>query len=143
MGELLPLMRAPIAGTAVTTPAFSQPAPTGPTANYATLVDRGFAVIIDHIILFVISLIIILPLGLLGAVFGGAGFFFFGPVILLGWVVWILYFTFFEGTTGQTPGKQLLNIKTVDELTQKPVDMARSFIRNLLRIIDWCPFSTS
>ncbi len=108
-------------------------------ANYATLVDMGVAVVIDHTIIFVVSLVIFVPAGLLAGLFGGQIFFIFGPGLLLEALLWILYFTYFEGTAGQTPGKQLLGIKVIDEVTQKPVEMGRAFIRNLLRIIDELP----
>jgi uncharacterized RDD family membrane protein YckC len=99
----------------------------------------GVAVVIDHTIIFVVSLVIFVPAGLLAGLFGGQIFFIFGPGLLLEALLWILYFTYFEGTAGQTPGKQLLGIKVIDEVTQKPVEMGRAFIRNLLRIIDELP----
>ncbi len=52
----------------------------------------------------------------------------------------LLYFTFFEGTTGQTLGKQAVSIKALDEVSKKPVNMERALLRNILRIIDWFPF---
>ncbi len=129
----------PVAGTsaALSTPMLAGAPVTAP--NLATLGDRAVAVIIDHIILFVISLIIMIPLGLLGALTGGFGFF-FGPQILVTWLIWLLYFSFFEGTTGQTLGKQVARIKVVDEASGGTVDMGRAFVRNILRVIDWLPF---
>ncbi len=106
--------------------------------NYAGVAERAVAVIIDSIILFIVSLFIIVPIGLLGAIFGLG--FFFSPAILLFFFLGIFYFSYFEGTSGQTPGKQLLGIRVVDETTRRPVDMGRAFIRNILRIIDELPF---
>ncbi len=53
---------------------------------------------------------------------------------------WLLYFTYFESTTGQTPGKQVMKIRVVDETTLQHLDFGMSLVRNILRIIDWLPF---
>ncbi len=55
-------------------------------------------------------------------------------------MLWLLYFSYFEGTTGQTFRKSMVGIKVVDQTTQRPIDMGRALIRNILRIIDWLPF---
>ncbi len=112
-----------------------------PIQNLATLGDRAVAVIIDHVILFVISLVFLVPLLLLGALGGlfGLGLF-FGPPFLVGLLLWLMYFTYFEGTTGQTPGKSMLRIKTMDEVSQRPLDIGMALVRNVLRIVDWLPF---
>jgi uncharacterized RDD family membrane protein YckC len=109
-------------------------------SNLASVGDRIVAIIIDTIILVLISSIIFVPLFILGAL-GNFGFFlFFFPVVFLPWLFGLLYFTYFEATTGQTPGKSIVKIRTVDAKTLKPLDFARSFVRNLLRIIDALPF---
>jgi uncharacterized RDD family membrane protein YckC len=54
--------------------------------------------------------------------------------------LWLLCFTYFEATSGQTLGKQLMNIRVVDETTLQHLDFGRSMVRNILRIIDWLPF---
>jgi uncharacterized RDD family membrane protein YckC len=115
----------------------------GEKPNLASEGDRIVAVIIDTILIFVVSLVIVVPLFLLGGFFGFFGsyaFVFFGPTTLLSWLLWLLYFTYFEATSGQTLGKQLMNIRVVDETTMQHLDFARSFVRNILRIIDWLPF---
>ena len=97
--------------------------------------------IVDTIILLVASIVFALPIGLLGAF--GIGFFpsfFFGPFTLLWWLAWLVYFSFFEGTSGQTLGKQAVGIRVVDEGTQKPPTIEQALLRNILRIIDWLPF---
>ena len=109
--------------------------------NYASVGDRFVAVLIDHIILAFVSLAFVIPAFILGAFAFSFGFgLFFGPLILLDFLLWLLYFSYFEGTTGQTFGKSMVGIKVVDETTQRPIDMGRAMIRNLLRIIDWLPF---
>jgi uncharacterized RDD family membrane protein YckC len=118
-----------------------QPQSTIAVVNYASVGDRFVAVLIDHIILAFVSLAFVIPAFILGAFAFSFGFaLFFGPLILLDFLLWLLYFSYFEGTTGQTFGKSLVGIKVVDEATQRPIDMGRALIRNLLRIIDWLPF---
>ncbi len=111
-------------------------------SNLASVGDRIVAIIIDTIILFLISSVIFVPLFVLGVFAGAFGpfYLFFFPVVFLPWLFGLLYFTYFEGTTGQTPGKSVVKIRTVDAKTLKPLDFARSFVRNLLRIIDALPF---
>ncbi|SRR5713101_2612648 len=115
----------------------------GGRPNLATEGDRILAVIMDTILIFAVSLVIFIPLWLIGGFFGFFGsfaFVFFGPVTLLSWLLWLLYFTYFESTTGQTLGKQLMRIRVVDETTLKHLDFGPSLVRNILRIIDWLPF---
>ncbi len=137
-----PACGTPVVASPTSTSPIVQPQPIGATANYATVGDRLVAVIIDSVILLVplYVLAIAIPIGLFTF---GLGFFptlLFGPFILTWWVLALLYFTFFEGTTGQTLGKQAVSIKVVDEVSQKPVNMERALLRNILRIIDWFPF---
>ncbi len=132
----------PIAG-AQAPPPYGQPQPavTGTRQNHATEGDRIVAVIIDSIIVFIFSLIIFIPLALVSGffIFGSFAFLFFGPATLLTWLLWLLYFTYFESTSGQTLGKQIMRIRVVDETTMQRLDFGRSFVRNILRIIDWLP----
>ncbi len=110
-------------------------------ANYATVGDRAVAVILDAFILLVATSLFAIPLGLLGAFgIGLLPVFFFGTFTLLWWLAWLVYFSFFEGTSRQTLGKQALGIKVVDESSQKPITMEQAVLRNILRIIDWLPF---
>ncbi len=114
-------------------------------ANYATLGDRAVAVIIDSVILFLVSLVFLIPLIFIPgigffAVFGLGFGLLFGPLVLAPWLLGLVYFTYFESTSGQTLGKGMVGIKVVDETSQRPVDMGRALIRNILRIIDWLPF---
>lgn len=61
---------------------------------------------------------------------------FFGVLSLL---IPLIYFTYYEGTTGQTIGKRVSNIKVVKEDGAK-CDMGSALLRTILRIIDWLPF---
>jgi len=105
--------------------------------NLATTGDRFVAVLIDSIIIYGAVLLFAIPVGLFGIF--GSGFFFgflWGAFALLGWLVCLLYFTFFEGTSGQTLGKQLVGIRVVDEVTERPPPIEQALLRNILRIID-------
>lgn len=131
----------PVAATGPS-PTFGQPqAPVaGMPRNIASEGDRIVAIIVDSIIVGIFSLVIFIPLAFTGFAFGSFAFLFFGPATLISWLLWLLYFTYFESTTGQTFGKQIMKIKVVDETTMQHLDFGRSFVRNILRIIDWLPF---
>ena len=108
--------------------------------RYAEIVDRFVGALIDGIIVGVVGIIIAIIAFASIFTAGGFGFFFFiGPFFLVVIVLWLLYFTYFEGTSGQTFGKQIAHIKVVDENTGATVDMGRAFLRTLLRIIDSLP----
>jgi uncharacterized RDD family membrane protein YckC len=111
--------------------------PTRVFGNLATTGDRFVAVLIDSIIVYAAVALVAIPVGLFGIF--GFGFFFgllWGAFAFLGWLVGLLYFSFFEGTSGQTLGKQLVGIKVVDEVTTRPPPMEQALLRNILRIID-------
>jgi uncharacterized RDD family membrane protein YckC len=54
---------------------------------------------------------------------------------VLDFIIYIAYFTYLEGSRGQTVGKMITKIKVVRE-DGKPIDMNQAFTRNILRIID-------
>lgn len=111
--------------------------------QYATLGERFFAVFIDMILLGIVTVVIMVPLGiiaLLGSAVSGSPFgWLFGIPQGLSFIIWVVYFTYFESTSGQTIGKRMMSIKVVDE-SGSSVDSGRILIRNVLRIIDWLPF---
>jgi uncharacterized RDD family membrane protein YckC len=134
----------PVAAAASSSiPGQAPPISGGVRPNLASEGDRIVAVIIDTVLLLVVSIFILIPFWL-GGFFrfsGSFGFGLFGPVTLLSWLLWFLYFTYFEATSGQTLGKMAMNIRVVDETTLQHLDFARSLVRNILRIIDYLPFS--
>ena len=70
---------------------------------------------------------------------GGAGGF---MVIMLAGVVSFviqLYFIYMEGTTGQSPGKKLTNIRVISEQTGQPIGFGMAFVRKLAHILDAIP----
>lgn len=52
----------------------------------------------------------------------------------LSFVIWIGYFTYFEGKNGQTLGKKMMGVKVTTEKGE--MNYKTSFIRNILRMID-------
>lgn len=54
---------------------------------------------------------------------------------LISFAFYIAYYTYLEGSRGQTIGKMITKIKVVRE-DGKPIDMNQAFKRNILRIID-------
>jgi uncharacterized RDD family membrane protein YckC len=111
--------------------------------NYASIGSRIAAIIIDSIILFVVFAIIAVPLGISATMFSTMGnpagftpnFGYIGTLVFLNFVLWILYFTYFEAKSGQTLGKKALGIKVVKE-TGKKITNADAFVRTILRLID-------
>ncbi len=113
-------------------------------ADYASVGSRIVAAIIDMVILWVIMMVIAIPLGLGTAIYSMAGM----PsaldmAALMGaWMSYMViaavvnlgYFTYLEGTSGQTLGKKLVNIKVVKE--KGKMTFVDAFVRTLLRIID-------
>ena len=122
-------------------------------AEYATVVDRGVAFFIDGILTGIIGMVIAVPLfmtmGLsvfamqnLGvsdpAMAGGVLVSVFAIIGVMS-LVTLLYYVYFEGSSGQTPGKKVMKIKVTGE-NGKPIDYGPAMLRNILRIIDGLPF---
>jgi uncharacterized RDD family membrane protein YckC len=55
----------------------------------------------------------------------------------LGFLIGLVYFTYFHGSTGQTPGNAALGIKVVDvrDNLGQPIGYGRAFIRWLVSIV--------
>jgi uncharacterized RDD family membrane protein YckC len=99
---------------------------TGATAGTVTSARAGFwrrfaAALIDGILLGIVS-------GILRAILGGAG-------SGIGFLVTIGYFTYFHGSTGQTPGDAALSIRIVDKDNGQPIGYGRAFVRWLVSIV--------
>ncbi len=113
-------------------------------AEYAGVLHRILAVIIDHVILGIVALIIAMPLGFSTMMFSVASvnpmamaanmfsWMAFGVVIF---IIWLLYFPYFESKTGQTLGKKVMGIKVTKE-DGKALTFGDALIRTVLRIID-------
>lgn len=98
---------------------------------------RILAFVVDTILIAVVTVVLALVLGLLGAGLGSRGA--AGASILVASLVGLVlqfgYFIYFEGKSGQTPGKRLMNVMVVKE-DGRPCDYGDAAIRNLLRIVD-------
>ncbi len=112
-------------------------------ANHADVVNRIVAIIIDTIILMIVMAVISLPLGLQAYMMNSmtdpmaaASMWATASVFsLVAIIINLGYFVYFEGTTGQTLGKRIVNIKVVRQ-DGKPMTYMDALIRTILRIID-------
>jgi uncharacterized RDD family membrane protein YckC len=114
--------------------------------KYAGVLHRILAVIIDTVILGIVALVIAIPIGVSALFSAGpvnpfmmaanvATWIAFGTIIV---VIWLLYFPYFESTTGQTLGKKVMGIKVVKE-NGKKLTFGDALIRTIFRIIDMLP----
>ena len=93
---------------------------------------------IRFVSLLIDSIIIGFLIGAIGSVLGvdmmeqGAAPWSWG---LFSFILYIGYYTYLEGSRGQTIGKMITRIKVVRE-DGSPIDMNQAFTRNILRIID-------
>jgi uncharacterized RDD family membrane protein YckC len=98
-------------------------------------VERLIAFVIDATIVFVIlaviAVIVALPLFLTAA--AGLLTFLFGGFALLGGLVFVLYFTVFESSSGASLGKRIFRLKVVSKSGSNPT-FGEAFIRNLSKI---------
>jgi uncharacterized RDD family membrane protein YckC len=100
-------------------------ATTAPSDDYAGFWIRFGASFLDGIVLLLVS-------GILEATLKTTG-------SALGLLVNIGYFTYFEGSSGQTLGKQACNIRVVDDQGGAPIGYSRAFLRWIGRIISTIP----
>jgi len=131
-----PTKRAP----GVLVPPMPAPPPTM-ELRYATISARFVAVLVDTILLAIVGFLIGIP-------FNIVAFFLAPPLenILVAWplavinaLLWVGYFSYFEASSGQTFGKRMMGIKVVDVNGISGIDLGRSLVRNILRIIDFLP----
>ena len=129
-----------------------------PTSGYASmgpladLESRMIAGLIDHVIIGAITLVLFFPA--FAAIFAIGGSWWslsqiwmpdfgilswFGGLFAIHFLLWLIYFTYFEGTSGQTIGKRRVQIKVVKEDDSR-CDLGSAFIRSLLRVFDYLPF---
>lgn len=102
--------------------------------DYADIFQRAVATIIDQIIISIAIGILVIA-GIVGtAVSIGALF----TAIGISYFLWIIYYTYFEGTSGQTIGKRVMNIRVISA-DGGQLTMLQAFVRNVLRIVDYLP----
>jgi uncharacterized RDD family membrane protein YckC len=114
------------------------------SSHFASLSDRFAAQLVDGLILAIVSIVIFLPFGFAAFILNPLGWAFASSWYSgLSWLFWIvipvLYFSYFESTSGQTIGKSLMSIKVVDLTSGSQIDFGRALIRNLLRLVDFLP----
>lgn len=128
-------------------PPYVPPPPTyGVAYRYATLGSRFTAALVDLILLGIVAVLIALPFGLIASVeliatgrIDWVGSFLFGPMTALPVLLALAYFSYFESTSGQTPGKSAVGIRVISLATQRPPDLSHALIRNIIRVLDWLP----
>ncbi len=109
-------------------PAYEPTGEGGPSGPRAGFWRRFVAALLDGIILGVIG-------GILGAILTDSDNAASGTGVILG----ILYYTYFEGSSGQTLGKKALGIRVVDIAGGGSIGFGRAFIRYIGRIVSAIP----
>jgi uncharacterized RDD family membrane protein YckC len=92
----------------------------GPPAGFWR---RFVAAFVDGLVLSIVDTILRLVLGTTGS--------------LLGFLLSLAYFTYFHGSTGQTPGDAALSIRVVDirDNPGQPIGYGRALVRALVSIV--------
>jgi uncharacterized RDD family membrane protein YckC len=123
----------------VAAPRFTKPRGHGrPAAGPVTCAGfwiRFLAYLLDAIFLFLINLVIVIPALIAGFVLfrNRTGLFLavMGLAYLLVFAVSILYYVYFVGRRGATPGKKILGLKIIREDGIEPVGYGKAFLRLL------------
>jgi uncharacterized RDD family membrane protein YckC len=104
------------------------PTPSVPVATYGEIGERLVAYIVDALIIGAISAIIVFP------IFNG----YYVSLWFVSWLLGFLYFWILESfNNGQTLGKKLLNLRTVDEVSLEVAEAGSYFVNNLSRGSGW------
>ena len=106
------------------TPSYSPPGGSGPSGPRSGFWRRFAAALVDGILIGIVG-------GILGAIFGLDRNASNGIGTLLG----LVYYTYFEGTSGQTVGKKALGIRVIDLSGGGPIGYGRAFIRYIGRFV--------
>jgi len=127
-------------------PAAPPPPAYAPPRPIADLGSRIVAGLIDYIIIGVVAAVLVLltfapilmaPSRMMEWGWWGIGW---GGMFGVQFLLWLIYFTYFEGTSGQTIGKKFTHIKVVKEDGSR-CDFRSALVRNILRIVDSLPFN--
>jgi uncharacterized RDD family membrane protein YckC len=101
------------------------PTSTMPATAYANWLQRVGAYLIDEAPIWIVYLILgRINVGL-AAIVG---------LLSLGWTIYNRWYL--GGTTGQSLGKKVLNLRLVSEETGQPIGMLMAFVRDICHIID-------
>jgi uncharacterized RDD family membrane protein YckC len=97
---------------------------------------RVLAIIVDSILLAIIYVIMAALFGTTTTQGGGISTTLSGLPFLVYLLIVLAYYTFLEGSGGQTVGKMLLGIQVIREDTGGAPGIGKALIRTLLRVID-------
>jgi uncharacterized RDD family membrane protein YckC len=106
------------------TPSYSPPGGSGPSGPRSGFWRRFAAAFVDGILVGIVA-------SILGAIFGVERNASNGIGTLLG----LVYYTYFEGSSGQTVGKKALGIRVIDLSGGGPIGYGRAFIRYIGRFV--------
>ena len=118
--------------------------------EYADIADRFSAIMIDTLILVGITIILSLLVGRFTSFETNIEFInpisflirsLISPLVWMITIIYILYYTYFEGKHGQTVGKKLSRIKVIDKETKNQIGYKNAFIRTVARLIDSLPIA--
>jgi uncharacterized RDD family membrane protein YckC len=123
--------------------------PTAPPLGYAPpapLADLGSRIVaglIDYIIVGIVAAILFFLAfaPLIAAptwMMDGWSWGWFGGMFGIQFLLWLIYFTYFEGTSGQTIGKKFAHVRVVKE-NGSSCDFGSALVRSILRIVDSLP----
>ena len=97
-------------------------------------IERLVAYVIDAIIVYAVLAIIFFAVAVPAYLFGGFGVgLFFGGFALIGGLIFVLYFTLLESTSGATIGKRIFKLRVKSKSGSNPT-FAEAFIRNISKI---------
>ncbi len=107
----------------------------GAGATKAENGDRFVAFLIDAGIFVAMYIIVLILVGIGGAISDGLGavFAILGGLAYLGY--WVYNWIYLQGTTGQTIGKKMRNIKLVSKTNGEPLGMLMVFVRGIVSAI--------
>jgi uncharacterized RDD family membrane protein YckC len=103
-------------------PSFATAGSAGVTTARAGFWRRFAGALIDAILLGIVS-------SILKAILGT------DPGYGIGLLITIGYYTYFHGSTGQTPGNAALSIRVVDKAGGGPIGYGRAFVRWLVSLV--------
>ncbi|MBA2461991.1 MAG: RDD family protein [Actinobacteria bacterium] len=104
------------------TPSYSPPAGTGPSGPRSGFWRRFAAAFLDGIVIGIVASIM-------------RAFLDANAANGLGTLIGLFYYTYFEGSSGQTPGKKALGIRVIDFSGGGPIGYGRAFIRYIGRFV--------
>ena len=116
--------------------------------EYADLIDRFSAIMVDTLILIGITIILSLLVGRFTPFETNIEFInpisflirsLISPLVWMITIIYILYYTYFEGKHGQTVGKKISRIIVIDKETKNQIGYKNAFIRTVTRLIDSLP----